>query len=71
MASAAPSHALPPGKLGTSASRPASAAAESSDRLATPDRKKVSTREDVPLVRVRKEVRDERATNERREKIIY
>lgn len=57
MASAAPSHALPSGKPGASSSRPASAAAESSNRLATPDRKKVSTREDVPLVRVRKEVR--------------
>lgn len=57
MASAASSHALPLGKPGASTSRPVSAASESLNRLATPDRKKVSTREDVPLVRVRKEVR--------------
>jgi hypothetical protein len=34
-----------------------SAVAENLTRFATSDRKKVSTREDVPLVRVRKEVR--------------
>lgn len=57
MASANSTNSLQMDKSGASISRPLNAVAENSNRLAMSHRKKLSTREDVPLVRVRKEVR--------------